>query len=156
MSDEITDQHEVEEEIEHADKLPAKYDGVKWPGKIAYSGEIRGHYAGCRLASFQTAEEVNDFFEQTPHVICVNLFTTATGIFALYTTALNADELDDLAAWGREQRQYMVERQAMRDQTKLDAQAAERAEKLELKRLAELGRRHESNCGKGEKKKGKK
>jgi hypothetical protein len=135
----------MSDELTVVPPAPAEKKGIEYPGKINYSGEIRGHYSGCKMIAFSCAEDMNTFFENTQHVIVVQIVPTATSINVLYTTALTPEELDDLGAWGRDMREFMASREAARQADRDAAQKIKDDAAAEEKRLAALGRQCEVN-----------
>lgn len=158
---------------QEAPPLPEGHPVQKWsgwyPGKAGMANE-RGYVPGVAFKEFRredrngvtlsSAEVANEWFRANPGLLIVDVRYTASALLVAYSKILDPEEkaesdevMHEARALIDKRKEERAEREAKaaEDQEKRDAEAAKQqeAEAKELKRLAELGRRHEKNCGKG-------
>lgn len=157
----------------HAPELPGalaqqKPDGtldirkIQYPGKINVASErgIHGHFGGCAAIEFGGVIAMNEWFAAHPGLLLVDWRPSyGSHVVALYTRTLTDEEIAEYNEINEEVARTISERRETEAKLKEEneAKVKEAEEKLkkraddeykELKRLAELGRRHEKNCGK--------
>lgn len=137
-----------------------------WPGKINYR-DSTGHWPGCKAALVSVepgeqsvADAINHFAEARPNTLVVDIRLVGTyDALILYTNVLSAEEIADFNEAQQIAQETIDKRKAEREALKTQAEAVVRAqaaeaqtkadaERKELERLADLGRKHEKNCGK--------
>lgn len=144
-------------------KAPETHPAVKswkgwYPGKMGVANE-RGYYPGCAFKMFNNPDEANAWFTENVGLLVVDVQLSQGFILVMYTKILDPEEKQESDDVMHEVREMLDKRRAEREAREEEAKAraeesskkaaeeAEAAEK-ELKRLAELGRRHEKNCRK--------
>lgn len=158
-------------------ELPATHKAKEWkhwyPGKIGFANAV-GHFSGCMLKIFhpeqmldgdthetvEASEVANRWFAANPGMLVVEVLPMSnTSLLVVFTKILSPEEYDEnneimhevsmlreKRSEERAARQAAAEEPARlaREKAAEEATAAEK----ELKRLAELGKRHERNCKK--------
>ncbi len=162
--------------VQEVPTLPENHPAQKWegwyPGKMNVAFPERGHATGCAFKLFtgyyddtknnvyvSPDELANAWFMQNPGLLVVDVKFETGCILIAYTKVLSKDEIDEFQEVQHEARLLIDERKAKRaemmEEGKKNAEAAAKAaaeqakaDEKELKRLAELGKRHEKNCKK--------
>lgn len=121
-------------------------DVANRPGHIQFDRGEGQMYTGCKLETFPSPGALNHFFETHPGYLVVDVKPLDDGtVYALFTSVLTTEQMQDLQEWGRQVDQFMAERKAARDEAKNSAEAAAHKAEAERARLAELGRKCEQN-----------
>lgn len=156
---------ELKEELKdiEVEKELTDVDTTIWPGKVKFAPATSGHWAGCITEGFVDAgiaglaEQINKYAEKFPERLIVSLQPMHRGdgtyaALAFYSVTIDRDQMDVL-----EKRAEIIETQvreyvAEQNKSKREDEAAKVAADIELRRLAEVGKRHEQNCSKKGKK----
>lgn len=161
------------EESQVKAELPA--ETKDWlPGKVGYRNDV-GHYPGVMLKIFRgenreipttgeqtwvdSSQVANEYFALNPGLLLVDVRFASEDILALFTKVISAEEKEEWDEVSREARRLLDERKAERNRRQEAAEEASnaarkkaaeeaQAKEKEDKRLIELGKRHEKNCGK--------
>jgi len=148
---------------------------TKWkgwlPGKMGYANS-QGHFPGCLIKIFrgeyrgevpeswvEASQIANEWFAANPGLLVVDVRYGVDAILVIFTKIIDREEQEEWDEVQYEARRLIDERKEARaakvaeaetkaNEAKVKAEAAAKEEEKELKRLAELGRRHEKNCSK--------
>ena len=127
---------------------------VPYPGKINWTGEIRGHYSGTKCVQFDRsankplADQINEFFEANPNQLVVGLFPIGdAAVIMFYTATLTPEEIEKINRFGREIRAKMAEEEAKAEEMKQENKIKVEKAVQEQNRLADVGKTCESNHG---------
>lgn len=112
------------------------------PGAINYMTD--GPFIDCRLAFFPGVAGVNAFFEQHRGLVVAKMFYASGGICILYTSQLDEQQRDFLSEWDRKFRDAWLKWKAERDAGILAEKKLKDEQSAEEKRLADVGRKHET------------
>jgi hypothetical protein len=133
----------AEKELTPSEKKLLDKHGMPWEpvGPIHISGEINGSYTFARAVEFDTADEMNAFFESMTNVVVVKVFARGDSIFVLYTRELTREELEDIQEWDKQRRNFFAQRAAERREKKRSELLEEHKKAEETERLAEAGKK---------------
>lgn len=134
-----------------------------WPGTLKVANE-RGYFSGCTSVELDP-EQLDIYFQDKPNHLIVHVGSPSAvngQVHVIWTKTVTDEELAEFTEVQQEARAIIEERkrkraeaeaQAQLDATKQERETAEAAKKEleELRRLADLGRKHEKNCKKGKK-----
>ncbi len=123
------------------DDKKAEEIATKYPGFINFSGQVNGHYSGAKILSFQSATEINKFFEANQHVIVTGIFPRESEILVVYTTQLDQKDLQYLGEWGEKVDAYLSQRREEDAKLEEEAELIKVKAEAETKELAERGRK---------------
>lgn len=80
------------------------------PGQINIAMSSGGHYPGCKLVLFETAEKANEFFTLHSNLLAVDWRVGASNqLFVLYTNQLTPEEIEVMEQQGRWLREKVEE-----------------------------------------------
>ena len=156
--------------------VPEGHKALEWkhwyPGKIGFANAV-GHYSGCMFKIFrpemrgdvpvEASQVANEWFTVNPGMLVVEATPFGGGaveaIFCVFTKILSPEEYDEnddimrevgelREKRARERKERQAEAEAKANEASVKAAEEAAAAEKELKRLAELGKRHEKNCGK--------
>lgn len=120
----------------------------KGPGHINVAHE-RGYFVGCKVFTFESAEELNKFFEENKTLLCVDIYEAWGKLAVLTHRVIEAEEMAQYQEFSRQVDAKMQEwKQKQAEASQAEAVRAAK-EQAELKRLAEVGKNYENNIKKG-------
>ncbi len=125
---------------------------LTWIGDISYAQpQGKGEYPGAVCMSFNSIKTYNKYFKDHPNLLVIDdhyiprffgLF--GTSVVAMVTNQLNEEEMNDLQEVARETEFKMAEIRKKRAIAKEEQTRKAEADKVEEKRLADVGRRYEA------------
>lgn len=129
----------------------------KYPGKLYRSGEVAGHYFGCKAKLFikygggpEVDDQLNKWAEENDlKYIVVEMQYSYDALLILYTQRLDEEDQQVLRDHGDEIARVVQEKRDERRKAKEEAEAALLKTMQEERELAELGRRCKENHPKG-------
>ena len=150
-----------------AEPLPKVENALERPGKINIA-DVRGSYSGCLAKEFEDDTDVesadfksasakmNEFFTENSNRLVVSVHyavanvqnVLVTSILCFYTKVLTDEEIAEFHAVQKDYQQEIDRRKEQRLELQRKAKDAERAHEAEQARLADVGRKCESNHGK--------
>jgi len=113
-----------------------------WPGKVKFTGDVRGHYSGCIVEEFSSphvAQQMNAYSEAHPERLIVNITPIMGGVLVAYTVTIDADQ-----QWVLDQRAEAVQAEV---QKRVDERNANARKERELKEKMEAEQRRLANVG---------
>lgn len=120
---------------------------IEFPGHINVTGEIRGHYAGCKAVEFITGpthdpldQQINDYFTNLKGVVVVREYVLADRVILLYTRTLSNEELADFEEFSAEIGAKMSAAKEKRLNAKAEEEEKAKAAEKEAERLANVGK----------------
>ena len=114
-------------------------------GKINVA-DVRGHYSHCKAIHFDTAAEMNAFFEEHQQRLVVDIKPQPDGGFlVLYTGVLTEEEIKEFQEVQEEARRLINERKKARLEEETKREEEKHKQELEAKRLQEVGRKCEQH-----------
>ena len=147
---------------------------TKWkgwlPGKMGYANR-EGHFPGCLIKLFKpeyranvdrdvdASVVANEWFAANPGLLVVDVRMDMDTVLVIFTKIIDREEQEEwnevqlearqLIDARKEKRAAMLEEaEGRQNEAKAKAEAEAKEAEKELKRLAELGKRHEKNCKK--------
>lgn len=146
---------ETEEDVTLTTTIPEQREWVlDRPGNINFA-DPRGSYPGCRLMSFATEQEANEFFTNKAGLLVVDVQIGGSGrIFMMVSKQMDDDELEEFQEYGSTVQLHMRQWREARDAKKAaDKEAEQKAEadeaaflkeaKQAMKEIADLRKAHE-------------
>jgi hypothetical protein len=127
---------------------------IDHPGHIKYASQKDGgKYVGCKLESFRSVKDINEFFEKQSNLVVIEMFPPDSGMLwhVLYTNQLEREEME---LYLQLQDAYATVKNNLMREHALKRREEEEAlvvEEKEMDRLVALGKKCESNHGKLEK-----
>jgi hypothetical protein len=127
---------------------------IDHPGHIKYASQKDGgKYVGCKLESFLSVKDINDFFEKQSNLVVIEMFPPDSGMLwhVLYTNQMEREEMELYLqlqdAYARVKDDLMRERALAKQKEEEELVKEEK----EMDRLVTIGKKCESNHGKTEK-----
>lgn len=127
--------------------------GITYHGHMAYTNKGGEYFHACKIAHFKSIKDANKAFEPGAilHLKLVSeIIPMLDGTLLLvYTNVLSQEDQEDNEEWHRERHEFFKAKKAERQAAKLVQEEERLKAEQEEKRYAQLGRKHEANCGKG-------
>lgn len=119
---------------------------LEW-GHINFESANGVIQSNCKAVEFQTADEMNKWFADSPGVFATQIFPMDGKLVAICNRVMDEEEQADLSARADAIRKYVEEAKAKRQEAKLLEEKTLEERAAEQERLIEVGKKCEHNHG---------